>query len=97
MISLSVFPFSFFLDTEKYSWLENYAGSSGLNEVINTSAISGIPVSQLEMDRGEATVCFCPLLADPASYIPDTVNLTEDHEARYLLSGYLPQTALLPI
>lgn len=74
--------FSHPLDTDKYSWQENYDGSSGLKGMVVTPLLSGLPVSQLEIDRWESSVGFCPLLADPASYTPDTVNLTQDNEAR---------------
>lgn len=70
-------------DTDKYSWQENYDGSSGLQGTVVTPLLSGLPVSQLEIDRWESAVGFCPLLADPASYIADTVNLTQDNEARH--------------
>ena len=43
----------------------------------------GVPVDQLEIDRWESVVTYCPLLHDPANYVPDTVDLTQDTEARY--------------
>jgi len=66
--------------------LENYAGSSGLRSPIPTQVLSaqGVPVDQLEIDRWESAVTYCPLLLDPANYVPDTVDLTQDTEARYL-------------
>ncbi|KAK3925782.1 4'-phosphopantetheine phosphatase [Frankliniella fusca] len=70
-------------DTDKYSWQENYDGSSGLQGTVVTPLLSGLPVSQLEIDRWESAVGFCPLLADPADYTPDTVNLTQDNDARH--------------
>ncbi|XP_067014229.1 4'-phosphopantetheine phosphatase [Anabrus simplex] len=71
-------------DADKYSWLENYAGSSGLLSPIPIQVLSaqGVAIDQLEIDRWESAVTFCPLLADPANYIPDTVDLTQDTEAR---------------
>lgn len=69
-------------DTDKYSWQENYDGSSGLQGTVVTPLLSGLPVSQLEIDRWESVVGFCPLLEDPANYTPDTLNLTQDNDAR---------------
>lgn len=71
-------------DADKYSWLENYAGSSGLPSPIPTQVLlaRGVPVDQLEIDRWESVVTYCPLLHDPANYVPDTVDLTQDTEAR---------------
>lgn len=71
-------------DGDKYSWLENYAGSSGLK----TGSIlldSNVPVHQLELDRWESPLTYCPLLQDAAHYIPDTVDLNADQEARYAI------------
>uniref|UniRef100_A0A8C7Q4Q3 4'-phosphopantetheine phosphatase n=1 Tax=Oncorhynchus mykiss TaxID=8022 RepID=A0A8C7Q4Q3_ONCMY len=70
----------------QYSWGENYAGSSGL---MSTSpdlnpmqrARSGT-FDMLEMDRLERQLVNLPLLQDPSSYIPDTVDLSEDALAR---------------
>ncbi|KAK7864512.1 hypothetical protein R5R35_003123 [Gryllus longicercus] len=71
-------------DADKYSWLENYAGSSGLRSPVPSQVLSpqGVPVDQLEIDRWESALTYCPLLHEPASYIPDTVDLTQDAEAR---------------
>uniref|UniRef100_A0AAZ3P873 4'-phosphopantetheine phosphatase n=1 Tax=Oncorhynchus tshawytscha TaxID=74940 RepID=A0AAZ3P873_ONCTS len=74
------------LDPNQYSWGENYAGSSGL---MSTSpdlnpmqrARSGT-FDMLEMDRLERQLVNLPLLQDPSSYIPDTVDLSEDALAR---------------
>jgi hypothetical protein len=73
-------------DADKYSWLENYAGSSGLCSPIPIQVLStqGVPVDQLEIDRWESAVTYCPLLRSPANYVPDTVDLTQDTEARYV-------------
>ncbi|XP_043676173.1 4'-phosphopantetheine phosphatase isoform X2 [Vespula pensylvanica] len=65
---------------EEYSWLENYAGSSGFKDSIPSNL--GIKVEQLEIDQIENAVTFCPLLKDPTSYNPDTTDLVEDKEAR---------------
>uniref|UniRef100_A0A8C1FAK6 4'-phosphopantetheine phosphatase n=2 Tax=Cyprinus carpio TaxID=7962 RepID=A0A8C1FAK6_CYPCA len=70
----------------QYSWGENYAGSSGLMSVspeLNPvqRARSGT-FDMLEMDRLERQLVNLPLLQDPTSYIPDTVDLTEDVLAR---------------
>ncbi|XP_071440358.1 4'-phosphopantetheine phosphatase [Hetaerina americana] len=106
-------------DAEKYSWLENYAGSSGLGNPMPTHIASdslgslqcsqpenlsstasmncplgvaspvGLVVDQLEMDRWEPQAVYCPLLARPAKYVPDTEDLTQDAEAReYWLSCF---------
>ncbi|XP_054271885.1 4'-phosphopantetheine phosphatase isoform X2 [Macrosteles quadrilineatus] len=69
-------------DEDKYSWLENYAGSSGLRTQASVMLESSVPVDQLELDRWQTTLSFCPLLADPANYVPDTVDLNGDQEAR---------------
>nr|XP_012149725.1 PREDICTED: pantothenate kinase 4-like isoform X2 [Megachile rotundata] len=66
--------------SNEYSWLENYAGSSGFKDSISTNL--GIKVAQLEIDQAENAVTFCPLLKDPASYNPDTTDLAQDKEAR---------------
>uniref|UniRef100_A0A8C6SM27 4'-phosphopantetheine phosphatase n=1 Tax=Neogobius melanostomus TaxID=47308 RepID=A0A8C6SM27_9GOBI len=70
----------------QYRWVENYAGSSGLMSVspdMNPMqrARSGT-FDMLEMDRLERQLVKLPLLQDPSSYIPDTVDLTEDALAR---------------
>uniref|UniRef100_A0A674NV08 4'-phosphopantetheine phosphatase n=1 Tax=Takifugu rubripes TaxID=31033 RepID=A0A674NV08_TAKRU len=70
----------------QYSWGENYAGSSGLMSVspdMNPMqrARSGT-FDMLEMDRLERQLVNLPLLLDPSSYVPDTVDLTEDALAR---------------
>ncbi|XP_041945360.1 4'-phosphopantetheine phosphatase isoform X2 [Alosa sapidissima] len=73
-------------DPNQYSWGENYAGSSGLMSVspdINPMqrARSGT-FDMLEMDRLDRQLVNLPLLQDPSSYIPDTMDLTEDSHAR---------------
>lgn len=49
-----------------------------------TSALYSLPsqFDMLEMDRLERQLVNLPLLQDPSSYIPDTVDLTEDALAR---------------
>ncbi|KAK4312227.1 hypothetical protein Pmani_016307 [Petrolisthes manimaculis] len=79
-------------DTEKYSWGENYAGSSGLQSPLPHPAVGGWPggtIDQLEMDRCDQQLTFFPLLANPGEYKPDAVDLTKDKEARdYWLSCF---------
>uniref|UniRef100_A0A8C6PXH2 4'-phosphopantetheine phosphatase n=1 Tax=Nothobranchius furzeri TaxID=105023 RepID=A0A8C6PXH2_NOTFU len=70
----------------QYSWGENYAGSSGLMSVSPDMypmqrARSGT-FDMLEMDRLDRQLVNLPLLQEPSSYIPDTVDLTEDAPAR---------------
>ncbi|CAL8383498.1 unnamed protein product [Boreogadus saida] len=70
----------------QYSWGENYAGSSGLMSAspdVNPMqrARSGT-FDMLEMDRLERKLVNLPLLEDPSSYVPDTVDLTVDPLAR---------------
>ncbi|XP_042589314.1 4'-phosphopantetheine phosphatase-like isoform X3 [Cyprinus carpio] len=72
----------------QYSWGENYAGSSGLMSVspelnpVQRARSGTFPFDMLEMDRLERQLVNLPLLQDPTSYIPDTVDLTEDVLAR---------------
>ncbi|XP_035238453.1 4'-phosphopantetheine phosphatase isoform X1 [Anguilla anguilla] len=72
----------------QYSWGENYAGSSGLMSVspdlnpMQRARSGTFPFDMLEMDRLERKLVNLPLLQDPSSYIPDTVDLTEDALAR---------------
>ncbi|XP_065296776.1 4'-phosphopantetheine phosphatase [Dermacentor albipictus] len=70
--------------TQNCSWSENYAGSSGLQSPIpaQLSQHNSTMIDQLEMDRFEWQLVYCPLLADPARYLADTVDLTQDAEAR---------------
>ena len=73
----------FLADGDKYSWLENYAGSCGLKTgSVLPSSNSNVPIHQLELDRWESALTYCPLLRDPANYVPDTVDLNADEEAR---------------
>ncbi|XP_063799162.1 4'-phosphopantetheine phosphatase isoform X3 [Pseudophryne corroboree] len=69
-----------------YSWGENYAGSSGLMstspDIYPMQRSRSGTFDMLEMDRLERQVVNLPLLFDPSSYVPDTVDLTEDAMAR---------------
>lgn len=71
-------------DTDKYSWGENYAGSSGLSSPIpaQLSSQNNALIDQLEIDRFDWQLVHCPLLEDPGEYVPDTVDLTQDADAR---------------
>lgn len=73
--------FQIFADSKKFSWLENYAGSGS----DHTQLTCGKRIDKLELDRWESPLTFCPLLKDPSSYIPDTVDLNSDKEARSVL------------
>ncbi|XP_053776753.1 4'-phosphopantetheine phosphatase isoform X3 [Desmodus rotundus] len=70
----------------QYSWGENYAGSSGLMsaspELCPTQRARSGTFDLLEMDRLERPLVNLPLLLDPSSYVPDTVDLTDDAQAR---------------
>nr|XP_042113314.1 4'-phosphopantetheine phosphatase isoform X3 [Ovis aries] len=70
----------------QYSWGENYAGSSGLMssspELCPTQRARSGTFDLLEMDRLERPLVNLPLLLDPSSYVPDTVDLTDDALAR---------------
>ncbi|CAB3381568.1 Hypothetical predicted protein [Cloeon dipterum] len=76
-------------DSDKYSWKENLAGSAQeLNftiepfETVPVTPPANLILGQLEMDRWEHPVTSLPFLADPDNYIPDTVDLNKDTEAR---------------
>ncbi|XP_053546322.1 4'-phosphopantetheine phosphatase [Bombina bombina] len=76
-----------------YSWGENYAGSSGLMstspDIFPMQRSRSGTFDMLEMDRLERQLVNLPLLFDPSSYVPDTVDLTEDAMAReYWLSCF---------
>ncbi|XP_061868924.1 4'-phosphopantetheine phosphatase isoform X2 [Colius striatus] len=70
----------------QYSWGENYAGSSGLMstspDVSPMQRTRSGTFDMLEMDRLERPLVNLPLLKDPSTYIPDTVDLTDDAMAR---------------
>ncbi|XP_019567693.2 4'-phosphopantetheine phosphatase [Rhinolophus sinicus] len=77
----------------QYSWGENYAGSSGLMssspDLCPTQRTRSGTFDLLEMDRLERPLVNLPLLLDPSSYVPDTVDLTDDALARkYWLSCF---------
>ncbi|XP_074465639.1 4'-phosphopantetheine phosphatase isoform X2 [Larus michahellis] len=73
-------------DPNQYSWGENYAGSSGLMstspDVYPMQRTRSGTFDMLEMDRLERPLVNLPLLKDPSTYIPDTVDLTDDAMAR---------------
>ncbi|POI32532.1 hypothetical protein CIB84_003715, partial [Bambusicola thoracicus] len=70
----------------QYSWGENYAGSSGLMstspDVYPMQRSRSGTFDMFEMDRLERPLVNLPLLKDPSTYIPDTVDLTDDAMAR---------------
>lgn len=39
-------------------------------------------IDQLEIDRFDWRLVYCPLLKEPVDYVPDTVDLTQDASAR---------------
>ena len=48
---------------------------------------------KLELDRFAKPLVTCPLLADIPGYLPDTMDLTQDSEAReYWLSCFMEAT-----
>ncbi|MEE6483814.1 hypothetical protein FKM82_013663 [Ascaphus truei] len=73
-------------DPNLYSWGENYAGSSGLMstspDIYPMQRTRSGTFDMLEMDRLERQLVNLPLLFDPSSYVPDTMDLTEDAMAR---------------
>ncbi|XP_059170909.1 4'-phosphopantetheine phosphatase-like isoform X2 [Physella acuta] len=73
-------------DAERYSWGENLAGSSGLAspKQINPRVIEEMANSftMLEINRLDRALLPCPLLLDVIGYFPDTVDLTQDKDAR---------------
>uniref|UniRef100_A0A8C0J245 4'-phosphopantetheine phosphatase n=1 Tax=Chelonoidis abingdonii TaxID=106734 RepID=A0A8C0J245_CHEAB len=70
----------------EYSWGENYAGSSGLMspspDLCPMQRARSGTFDMFEMDRLERPLVNLPLLKDPSTYIPDTVDLTDDAMAR---------------
>lgn len=81
---------SLLIDTDKYSWSENYAGSSGLQSPLPGHKLPSLPVpvnvDQLEMDRiDQGVLVYCPLLDNPGAYVADVVDLSQDTEARYII------------
>ncbi|XP_005102785.1 4'-phosphopantetheine phosphatase [Aplysia californica] len=80
-------------DAERYSWGENLAGSSGLQSPKHTSASymqkMSMDFAMLEINRLDRPLLPCPLLLDVSSYLPDTVDLMQDGDAReYWLSCF---------
>uniref|UniRef100_T1INC0 4'-phosphopantetheine phosphatase n=1 Tax=Strigamia maritima TaxID=126957 RepID=T1INC0_STRMM len=73
-----------FLDADKYSWSENYAGSSGLQSPLPTQKVfnTDLGLGMFEMDSFDTQLVYCPLLADPSTYVADAVDLTTDKDAR---------------
>ncbi|KAH9490703.1 Pantothenate kinase 4 [Bulinus truncatus] len=73
-------------DAERYSWGENLAGSSGLAspKQMNAEVVQELSnnFSMLEINRLDRALQPCPLLLDVNSYFPDTVDLTQDKDAR---------------
>ncbi|KAJ8310602.1 hypothetical protein KUTeg_012467 [Tegillarca granosa] len=73
-------------DTENFTWGENFAGSSGLGSSQSNFFRYGRQRSStfdmLELDKLDKPLQKCPLLLDPNSYLPDTVDLNEDDDAR---------------
>ncbi|XP_040570261.1 4'-phosphopantetheine phosphatase isoform X2 [Lepeophtheirus salmonis] len=69
------------LQTSNYSWTENYFGSTSLSWKSSNANTINIP-HNLEIDRFERILYHCPLLEDPKNYIPDTVDLSRDSDAR---------------
>uniref|UniRef100_A0A914VQP2 4'-phosphopantetheine phosphatase n=1 Tax=Plectus sambesii TaxID=2011161 RepID=A0A914VQP2_9BILA len=66
-----------------YSWNEHYAGCSGLGRYVPTAFLSqNVNINVLEMECAKKNLMPFPLLANAATYRPDTVDLTQDDEAR---------------
>ncbi|KAK6178482.1 hypothetical protein SNE40_013268 [Patella caerulea] len=72
-------------DDHSFVWGEHFAGSSGLASP-KCSGFFGKTRSStfdmLELDRLDKPLLPCPLLLDAQNYLPDTVDLTQDEEAR---------------
>lgn len=47
-----------------------------------TYCLNSVQFDMLELDRFAKPLVTCPLLLDPASYFPDTEDLTQNQEAR---------------
>ncbi|XP_022319339.2 4'-phosphopantetheine phosphatase-like [Crassostrea virginica] len=74
-------------DTRGLTWGENLAGSSGLgsyskNHPWRDRKNQSSTFEMLELNQLERALLPCPLLLDQQSYLPDTVELTEDSAAR---------------
>ena len=74
------------MDTSKYSWTENLYGSSSFQAQFPShpkgSKEASLEMDHLEIDRFDSPLGYCPLLKNPDNYIPDTIDLTRDHDAR---------------
>ncbi|XP_048762639.1 4'-phosphopantetheine phosphatase-like isoform X2 [Ostrea edulis] len=74
-------------DTRGFTWGENLAGSSGLgsynkNHPWRDKRNRSSTFEMLELNQLDRALLPCPLLLDQQSYLPDTVELTEDGSAR---------------
>ncbi|XP_061197383.1 4'-phosphopantetheine phosphatase-like [Saccostrea echinata] len=74
-------------DTRGFTWGENLAGSSGLgsyhkNHPWRDKRNRSSTFEMLELNQLDRALLPCPLLLDQQSYLPDTVELTEDGAAR---------------
>ncbi|XP_033759357.1 4'-phosphopantetheine phosphatase-like isoform X1 [Pecten maximus] len=71
--------------SQSYTWGENYARSSGLSSSQQSSnnwkRTRSSTFDMLELDKVNARD-HCPVLLDPDTYNPDTVDLTKDPDAR---------------
>lgn len=69
-----------------WSWNEHYAGSTGYAPIpsafLSKSQSVSALIQLLEMDCAQKNLVCCPLLLKPSEYNPDTVDLTQDDEAR---------------
>uniref|UniRef100_A0A1I7ZER0 4'-phosphopantetheine phosphatase n=1 Tax=Steinernema glaseri TaxID=37863 RepID=A0A1I7ZER0_9BILA len=65
------------------SWKEHYAGCSALGRFVPTAPLSStFEVGRLEMECCNMKLQTFPLLTSYEEYIPDTVNLNDDVDAR---------------
>ena len=51
-------------------------------EFCHCTELSFLQFDMLELDRFAKPLVTCPMLLHPATYAPDTVDLTQDHDAR---------------
>eukprot|EP00088_Acartia_fossae_P030687 TRINITY_DN3168_c0_g1_i2.p1 TRINITY_DN3168_c0_g1~~TRINITY_DN3168_c0_g1_i2.p1 ORF type:complete len:628 (-),score=114.81 TRINITY_DN3168_c0_g1_i2:357-2132(-) len=71
------------VDTSNYAWTENLYGSSSFRACWpHKDRDSSLEVDHLEIDRFDSQLGCCPLLENADAYIPDSVDLTHDHDAR---------------
>ena len=60
-------------------------------------SVDVLQFDKLELDRFAKPLVNCPLLLDSASYFPDTVDLTQDSQARsYWLTCFEDATEKVP-